>query len=108
MKLKILLLPAWFPSAAQPIKGIFVKEQAQVLARRYEVAVYYPQPLSGREFLDEIRSSGSFCRVKEEQEEDLRLFSLPLPWVGKAGFLGYNFADSLAFGRYCEPGGGLR
>ncbi|MFH0765206.1 MAG: glycosyltransferase [Calditrichota bacterium] len=37
--MKILLLTAWYPSASCPVEGVFVREQARVIARNHEVHV---------------------------------------------------------------------
>jgi len=51
MKRKVLVLASWFPSEDSPVCGIFVQEQAQVLTRRYDVAVLFPKLISWRQIL---------------------------------------------------------
>jgi glycosyltransferase involved in cell wall biosynthesis len=45
---RILILPAWYPSPDSPLSGIFVHEQAALLARDYDVAVLAPRPRGWR------------------------------------------------------------
>lgn len=39
---KIILLPSWYPSEASPVAGIFVQDQAECLAKRFDVTVMMP------------------------------------------------------------------
>lgn len=40
-KLKILFLPAWYPSAKNPVEGIFIKEHTRAVSLYDEVVVLY-------------------------------------------------------------------
>lgn len=40
---KILLLASWYPTAASPVGGIFVQDQARILSRVYDLAVIAPR-----------------------------------------------------------------
>lgn len=42
-KLKILFLPAWYPSEENPVLGIFIKEQAKAVSLYNEVVILYSQ-----------------------------------------------------------------
>jgi glycosyltransferase involved in cell wall biosynthesis len=39
---RVLIVPAWYPTAEDPVTGIFVREQAALVAARHEVVVLYP------------------------------------------------------------------
>ncbi|PIN68173.1 MAG: hypothetical protein COV98_00140 [Candidatus Altarchaeum sp. CG12_big_fil_rev_8_21_14_0_65_33_22] len=45
-RLKILFLPAWYPSRIHPISGIFIKKHAVAVSRYCDVAVLYVTPYS--------------------------------------------------------------
>lgn len=45
----MLIVASWFPDAASPLNGIFVQEQAELLARSYDVAVLVPRYLGWRQ-----------------------------------------------------------
>lgn len=49
MRRRILIVASWFPSAASPLNGIFVLEQARILARSYDVAVLVPRLVGWRD-----------------------------------------------------------
>ena len=51
MRRKILIVPSWYPSDADPISGVFIKEQADALATQYDVAVLIPEMSSWRDSL---------------------------------------------------------
>lgn len=42
-KLKILFLPAWYPSEKNPVAGVFIKEHAKAVALYNEVIVFCSQ-----------------------------------------------------------------
>ncbi|ACL24858.1 glycosyltransferase [Chloroflexus aggregans] len=39
MHRRILILASWYPNATSPVGGVFIKEQAQILAEHFEVTV---------------------------------------------------------------------
>ncbi len=41
-RLKILFLPSWYPSVVRPTDGIFIRDQARVVAQVHDVAVLVP------------------------------------------------------------------
>jgi glycosyltransferase involved in cell wall biosynthesis len=43
MRRKIVIVASWFPSANDPVSGVFVRDQALALAERYDVSVVAPQ-----------------------------------------------------------------
>jgi len=42
-KLKILFLPAWYPSEKNPVAGIFIREHAKAVALYNDVNVLYSE-----------------------------------------------------------------
>ena len=48
---KILIIPTWYPSRANPVSGIFIQSQAVALAREYNVAVLVPELVGWRHVL---------------------------------------------------------
>lgn len=44
-KLKVLFLPAWYPSEKNPVAGIFIKEYANAVFRYNEVVVLYSEAI---------------------------------------------------------------
>ena len=48
---KILLIASWYPSVDSPVSGVFVQDQAQALAKKYDVAVLAPRVVGWREIL---------------------------------------------------------
>jgi glycosyltransferase involved in cell wall biosynthesis len=43
MKRKVLILPSWYPTEASSVSGIFVQDQAQKIAKAYDVAILFPR-----------------------------------------------------------------
>lgn len=64
-KLKILFVPAWYPSKANPLEGIFVKEQAKAVSLHNDVTVL---------FASFSRSSehGRHNEISDEVEDGIR------------------------------------
>ncbi len=48
---KILVIASWYPSETARANGIFIQDQAQVLAQKYDVAVLAPRVVGWREIL---------------------------------------------------------
>ena len=48
MRRKILFLVNWYPNLASPVSGIFIRDQAQLLAERFEVNVLAVYPIGLR------------------------------------------------------------
>ena len=46
--LRCVVVATWYPSAEEPIGGIFVREAARAIARFNDVAVLYAQPVAAR------------------------------------------------------------
>jgi len=64
-RLKVLFLPAWYPSAVNPIAGIFVKEHAKAASLYNDVVVLYAYP-------DPYPQCRHLCRVSEDIEDGIR------------------------------------
>jgi len=62
-KFRILIVPSWYPTEDEPIKGIFFKEQAMALQRvGCDITVAYPELWSLRTLGKSKREKGiSFC-----------------------------------------------
>jgi len=48
---KILVLPSWYPSTTEPHYAPFIQAQAQVLVRRFDPCVLYPEAVTWRHML---------------------------------------------------------
>jgi glycosyltransferase involved in cell wall biosynthesis len=65
---KVLLVPSWYPSAGNPISGIFIQEQALALANDYDVAVLIPEMARWRNVLRADTEDGRSRSCKSYQE----------------------------------------
>lgn len=43
MKLKICVIPTWYPSSNNPFSGIFIRDHVESLAKQHQVSVLYPE-----------------------------------------------------------------
>jgi hypothetical protein len=57
-RLRCMVLATWYPSEADPVDGVFVREGAHAIARRSEVAVLRAAPDGGR--LPGLRSDARY------------------------------------------------
>ncbi|UCD38036.1 MAG: glycosyltransferase [Fidelibacterota bacterium] len=78
---KVLFIPRWYPTADNPIHGIFVREQAQAVAEYDDVAVLYvlDPKLAGREhtgILDQLENG-----IRTVRGLYRRAFFLPITWM---------------------------
>lgn len=75
MRRKIVILASWYPSADAPVNGVFIQDQARLLAERYEVIVLVPQTIGIGAFLSGHRLS------EIEQDGALRVYReyIPVP-----------------------------
>ncbi len=75
MRRKIVLLTSWYPSALSPVSGVFIQEQARLLAERYDVTVIVSHVYGVRAAL---RGSD---RPRVERDGDLLVYheSVPVP-----------------------------
>jgi hypothetical protein len=39
--MRILIVPSWYPTPEKPVNGIFIREQADALAKHHDVRVLY-------------------------------------------------------------------
>ena len=53
---RLLILASWYPSEASPVTGIFVRDQAEILAAPFDVAVIAPAQIGKRQ----LRQIGSW------------------------------------------------
>jgi len=86
MRPKILILPSWYPSESYPTSGVFVEDQALLLAERYDVAVLFPRLVGYREIL----SWKIGPRIYQEEHSGLRIYServlAPVPRKSRWGY----------------------
>ena len=47
-RLRCMVLATWYPSAGDPVDGVFVREAARAIAQRHDVAVLHAAPEAGR------------------------------------------------------------
>jgi glycosyltransferase involved in cell wall biosynthesis len=64
-RLKILFLPAWYPSEVNPVYGTFVKEHAKAASLHNDIVVLYAYP-------DPYPQRRRLCRVSEDIEDGVR------------------------------------
>lgn len=62
-KLKILFLPAWYPSETHPVSGIFIQEHAKAVSQYCNIRVLYAERAD--------TPSGSFYQCEEKVEDGL-------------------------------------
>ena len=73
MKKKILLIPVWYPTEANPFAGIFFKEQAEVMLESYDVRVlkFQQKPCLGIVYLIKRLLGKSIELVKDNFSSNL-------------------------------------
>jgi glycosyltransferase involved in cell wall biosynthesis len=71
MRKRVLILPSWYPSERFPMSGIFIEDQAVVLAKTYDVAVLYPRLIGYPELL----SWRIGPRIQRKEGHGLRVYS---------------------------------
>ncbi len=64
-QLKILFLPAWYPSEHSPLAGIFVKEHAKAASLYHDIIVLYA-------YSAPIPSPGGIFQISESVEDNIR------------------------------------
>jgi glycosyltransferase involved in cell wall biosynthesis len=64
VKKKVLFVPSWYPSQADPISGVFIEEQAVALSKECDVAVLIPQMGAWRNV---FKSNGTDKSVSKRQ-----------------------------------------
>jgi glycosyltransferase involved in cell wall biosynthesis len=50
-KIKILIIPSWYPTKKRPIEGSFFHEQALALSQLYDIKIFYPNQKKVGRFL---------------------------------------------------------
>jgi len=83
---KVLVVATWYPSERDPVAGVFVRDQVQALARRYDVAVIAPDHLSLRRRVSIATEDGATVARPH-------FFIPPIRW------LGWNMVSSLIYRR---------
>jgi len=61
---RVLIVTSWYPDAQSSVSGVFVEDQAFVLARHFDVLVYVPQFFSIRRFFSSaaLPTTGITCQ----------------------------------------------
>jgi glycosyltransferase involved in cell wall biosynthesis len=73
---KILVIPSWYPSASDPVTGIFIEDQALALSSLYQVDVYIPPHVLG--LRDYIAARGWECKTEEQNHVQVWRELLPV------------------------------
>jgi L-malate glycosyltransferase len=87
---RVLVIPSWYPSAESPLAGIFVREQAQCLARRFDVTVLTPRFPPLREQL-QLRWGPPLLREEDGAVQTWRVRYLKMPTIRR--FIPFANAD---------------
>ncbi|MBA7513649.1 Glycogen synthase [subsurface metagenome] len=66
--LKILFIPAWYPTKQDPVNGTFIREYAKAVSLYNDVVVLYSEGIS--------HSLESFLEIKDNKEDGLRTIRL--------------------------------
>lgn len=90
-KLHVVMLPSWFPSAHSSVNGIFIAEQARLLARYVTLGVVYPDLRSARQLRPSTIAAQHF-QTREELDDGVRVvrqlgWNVPRPRVQAALYL---------------------
>ena len=84
MTKRILVVASWYPHEFFPAFGIFIRDQVEVLSRRYQLFVYVPQPVVWRA----LRSFRELPRRSLSTENGVPVFRdpilLPMRFAGPA------------------------
>jgi len=64
-RLKVLFIPAWYPSEENPVTGIFVREHARAVSLYHDVTVVYA-------YVDPSLPPWKLCRASESMENGIR------------------------------------
>ena len=67
-RLKILFIPAWYPSKQNPVAGIFIKEHAKTVSLFNEVVVLYSEGID--------HSIKNFYKIENNIEDSIRTLRL--------------------------------
>jgi glycosyltransferase involved in cell wall biosynthesis len=77
-KLKVLVIPSWYPCEESPYQALFLREQAICLARRFDVSVLTPRFPSLRDFC-RLRWGPEFSQEEDHGVNTLRVRYLKSP-----------------------------
>jgi glycosyltransferase involved in cell wall biosynthesis len=79
-KLKVLIIPSWYPDKDNPVRGIFFKEQAEALSKYADVAVLNSSPIQLNQPLEIISKK----RSSIYQENGVHTFNFNyVNWIPK-------------------------
>jgi L-malate glycosyltransferase len=53
-RLRVLIVTPWYPHAESPISGVFIQDQAEILARVFDVLVFFAPVVPGRRILRDM------------------------------------------------------
>ncbi len=84
MRRRILILANWYPNATAPVSGAFIRDQAQLLAERFEVTVLAVQAIGLRAAFCNRSRSGVEC---DGNLAVYRLYAPTLPYIPHLHFL---------------------
>ena len=71
--MRIFVLASWYPSEADPLRGIFVEEQVLALRRHHQVVVLAPMPRSWRRTV----AAGGRAAITIEQRRGIDVVRVP-------------------------------
>src|SRR3989304_9575292 len=77
----VLFIPAWYPSAENPIAADFIRQHARAASLFDDVTVFRLETVSP------TRSDGRFS-WREEQDDGIRTVRMRVPHVRASSFLG--------------------
>lgn len=67
-KLKILVIPSWYPTPTKPLDGTFFQEQALAMNHLYDIRIFYPERLPAGRISRLFNTILFFLRVKPSIE----------------------------------------
>jgi teichuronic acid biosynthesis glycosyltransferase TuaC len=110
MTVHVLVIPSWFPTNADPIRGSFFVEQAEMLSRHgHRVGILIPPSIvRTRHGLDEIRAHWRRSPTDFMVRAHGEVASLQVPWWGARGLVSYAArlrVTEAAFTRYVAEHG---
>lgn len=97
-RLKVLVIPAWYPSERNPVVGIFVKEYAKATSLYNDVVVLYGEGID--------RSVRGIYRIEDNVEDGLRTLRLRYRkfFIPKTSYFIYLWGMFAAFRKLIHEG----
>ncbi len=98
-KLKILLIPTWYPNEKNPIDGIFIQEHAKAISLFNEVTVLYSRKVKKN-------LKGIYRQTTDESEEGIRTIRIEYEGflIPKTAYFVNIFAIWKFFNKLCKEG----